>query len=76
MSNNTREPDNVEPVAPLALNKETLHSLDIEPADAGQVKGGASYVYYYLPSGSMYSGGSNVALGSIKPPPPPPGGAY
>ena len=59
---------------PLELNKETLQNLDVEPADAGEVKGGASYIYYN--AGSIYYGASKVALSlTTKPPPPPPGGA-
>ena len=51
MSNDKREPDNTEPAAPLALNKETLGDLDVEAEDAYGVKGGApSTIACMLPS--------------------------
>jgi hypothetical protein len=56
----------------LELNKETLQNLDVEPTAAEDVKGGT---YNYYGTRSIYYGGSNVAIGTVKPPPPPPTGA-
>lgn len=44
MSNTERESENVESIAPLELNKETIQDLGVDASEARDVKGGVGSI--------------------------------